>query len=118
MLAVIQILQVNVQNHTVRPYRVAIQIANGLDLVSLAIDLHFVRFHDFLYGGSNIAKPYIDARFSNASVCGISNGFQQSIVFGIEGQRERTVNNPTLKEHKIFLAMGIKKNFNVRLVYR
>lgn len=58
---------------TVWSNRVSVQIANRFDLVGLAVDFNFIRFHHFLNSCSNVAEPNIYTRFPNSSVCGIPN---------------------------------------------
>merc|ERR1712071_158317 len=52
--------------NSVRIYRVSIQVANGFDLVSLAVDFDLVGFHHFLDGSSDVAQPDVDSGLSDS----------------------------------------------------
>ena len=73
----------------------SIQVANGFDLVSLAVDFDLVGFHHFLDGSSDVAQPDVDSGLSDSRVGCISNCFQEFVVLGIERQCERTINDAT-----------------------
>ena len=65
--------------------RVSIQIANGLDLIGLAVELDLVGLHHLLDGLANIAEPHVYAGLADSGVCGRSDRLEQSIILGIEG---------------------------------
>lgn len=65
-------------------------------LMSFTIDLNFIGLHNFLNGSSDVAQRYIDTCSPNAGVCGVAYSLNQFVVFGIERQCERAIDNATV----------------------
>src|SRR6218665_2270220 len=84
--------------------RVAVQIADWLDLISFAVEFDFIGFHHFLNGGANITETNINTGCPNTSVGCILDSLQQLIINRIERKRESTINNSAVD-------MGTKIDF-------
>ena len=49
----------------------AVEVADGLDLVGLAVELDLVALHDLLDVGAHVAQPRVDARSLDAHLGGL-----------------------------------------------
>jgi hypothetical protein len=67
----------------VRVDRVAVEIAHGLDLDALLVELDLVRLHDLLDGGADVAETHVDAGGANAGVGGVLNGVEERLELGV-----------------------------------
>ena len=48
-----------------------VEVADGLDLVGLAVELDLVALHDLLDVGAHVAQPRVDARRLDAHLGGL-----------------------------------------------
>ena len=72
----------------------AVEVPDGLDLVGLAVDLDFVRLHDLLDGGADVAQPHVDAALADPRVGGVAHRLEQFVVLVVERQGEGAVDDP------------------------
>ena len=58
----------------------AVEVADGLDLVCLAVELDLVALHDLLDVGAHVAQPRVDARRLDAHLGGLQRKEDQYYV--------------------------------------
>ncbi|ROW00836.1 hypothetical protein VMCG_06534 [Cytospora schulzeri] len=79
--------------------RVPVQVPDGLDGVSLAVQLDLVALHRLLDGPADLAQPGVDARLLDTRVGGRLDRRQQVVVLGLEGHGEGAVQDAPVDVH-------------------
>mmetsp|Transcript_8318 Transcript_8318/g.20659 ORF Transcript_8318/g.20659 Transcript_8318/m.20659 type:complete len:370 (+) Transcript_8318:1018-2127(+) len=78
----------------IRADRVSVEIPDRLDRVSLPVNLDFIRLHDLLNRGTNVAQAHVDACLPYSRVGGLLDGLGKVVVTRILVPRERTIDDP------------------------
>jgi hypothetical protein len=103
----------------VRPDGVAVQVADALHGVHLAVQLNLVRLHHLLHRAADVADAHVDARSVDARVGGGLHSLHQRVVAGVEVDGHRTVDDPPVHvrpeiqlhhvacaQHRVVTAVG------------